>query len=377
MSQIDRIIEILDEILGYLEYLQSLYFLFDIESENINSQRELAQKMIEERQKYLNILQEERISKRKALILNEIEVIEKFTKISNILKLEREKWKNGNIKIVCSDSKLIELVHKIQKDGVALELKKQDISSYFDFSKIFSRWNDIPNYTIFVVGEGIAISSPEQDFFRYMTWFYDESLRLHNEKQTQIQLFKNNSSQFNQDYFFKITTNYKMMCVQTVINAFLLLEAFLNSLSYSYIEKYGEQIDEDRKLLLLEQTKDKTGKYRQKYVSIENKLIEWVKIISPRGISFDRGEKIFQKFIKMKNIRDALVHLSGEKVPTYISVDFDTVQEVVETLIDIINQISIYIGDNPEKAHLPWWLQKIQDDGFFNLPDKFKPLSYT
>ena len=80
------------------------------------------------------------------------------------------------------------------------------------------------------------------------------------------------------------------------------------------------KLTEKQQLYLKEQVKDKEGTIRQKFVSIEDKLCEWIRIMSPRGETFDRGMNPFQKFMKMKQYRDSIVHLSSKKVSAYNSI---------------------------------------------------------
>jgi hypothetical protein len=131
-------------------------------------------------------------------------------------------------------------------------------------------------------------------------------------------------------------------------------------------------LSENEKLFLRERQKGKDGKEKQKFVSIENKLHEWVKIISPTGTTFNKGAKPFQDFIKIKKHRDALIHFSSTKLENLQSIDFDTVSEAVYTTIEIIKKICEFTADDPDSVDYPFWLKEPNGDGMFNLTFSIK-----
>lgn len=370
MSELRKILKIIDESLNSLEYIKAACLLFGIPFEDISHAPQLAQSLLDQRKKYKQALSIERrgIS---AILLDSEKVISGFSAAASLIEDTKQLWKNGPIKIMCSDERLISMAKQAIQDDTALTFRRDEIGKYFDFSSVLPDWAAVPDYTLIRIGGGIGFGSPEYDLFYSMCWFYDEALRLHLESQSLRKQI--GSERFDNDRFFYVARHSKTMCVQTIINSFLLIEAYLNSIAHVYLHSHPGELTAGEELFLKEQARDKTGAIRQRFVSIEDKLCEWIKLMSPRKETFDKGKKPFQNFLKIKRYRDSIVHLSGKKVSTYHSIDFNLTQNTVVSLLEIVQRISEYMSADPSEVRLPWWIRKPNADGFFRLPEKYTP----
>lgn len=374
MSSATKTVGMIDKALRQLECIRAICFLFGLPSEDTLARLELIGELLKRRQEYLDGARAEKVWKGRMEIADEQRIIRDLDHTVQEFERQKKLLKNNDVfKIICSDRELIDLAEKIYRDESSWTCTKQEIAKYFDLTKMFSAWDRIPDYTRFLIGGGIAVSSPELDLFQALAWFYDEATRADRELQFLRKIAQDTPEQVNLDRLLKVRMMYRMMCVQTTMNAFLVLESYLNSLAYVFLRERGQELTEDQRLCLAEQTIDKSGKIRQRFVSMEDKLHEWVRIMSPRGDTFNKGGSPFQKFVKMKQKRDAVVHLSGRKVSVYDSLDFHAVQELVKGLIEIIEYISAYISADPTQVQMPWWLQRPGNDGLFNLPASFVP----
>ena len=181
-----------------------------------------------------------------------------------------------------------------------------------------------------------------------------------------------NVSSIDEDEYFRVLALLRMMSIQTVINSFLVLEAYLNSLAHLFLANPSRSLTREEQLSLREQTRDKSGDLRKKFVPIENKLCDWVKIISPRGETFDRGKRPFQDFLKLKANRDSIVHLSEKKISTYNEIGFDTAKQSVDLVLDLIEHVIGFIAACGDTKEHPWWFRRQGPDGRFRLPLKLE-----
>jgi hypothetical protein len=161
---------------------------------------------------------------------------------------------------------------------------------------------------------------------------------------------------------------HSIMCRQTLINAFLLVEAFINSIAEASLTDKTKNFTEEQKMYLKEQVKDKNGKVRQKYVPIEDKLYEWTKIVSPTGTTFNKGSNPFQNFMKIKEYRDAIVHLAALKVKSFRAIDFKVASKAALVSLEIIKLISEYTAPDSNNIEYPFWFAEPHDDGLFHIP---------
>jgi hypothetical protein len=89
--------------------------------------------------------------------------------------------------------------------------------------------------------------------------------------------------------------------------------------------------------------------------------------MSPRSETFDRGKNPYQAFVKIKNARDSLVHLSEKKVDRYWSIDVAFAKVAVLTVVELIGKVSEFLAADTRKAVPPFWLSHPGDDGLFKV----------
>lgn len=226
-------------------------------------------------------------------------------------------------------------------------------------------WNKIPGYTLVQLGSGITVSSPEFELFESMCWCHDEAFRTKKE----LDEFKKKKdwSKDSISSYRQLLGLHAMHCRQTVINAFLLIESFVNGVVHVSLSLPNKTLTHEQRLYLTERVKDKIGVEKQKFVSIENKLHEWIKIISPNNSTFDKGSRVFQEFMKIKEYRDAIVHLSASKVSNFRTIDFNVASNSVRTVIEMIKRISEFIAADSHNVEYPFWLKSSDPDGMFRV----------
>jgi hypothetical protein len=359
--------------LNALDYVNALYWIFGISAEVVPDQLRAIQKLLQERERYCQLIKAARKRKQRLVVSNVEEIVREYGEAAERLRANKEMWKGGPIKILCSEQELTQIALSIKEHG-SVSFTKDELQMRFDFSRVINSWERVPNYTLFFLGGGVRVSSPEFDLFDAMCWFHDEAIRTYQEG---IQYGKNiGGDGFDEVTYMKVST-HSIMCRQAVINAFLFTEAFLNSLATACLSDPVMNLTEEQRLYLSEETRDDTGKIRQKHVSIQDKLYEWVRIMSPRGDTFERGKNPYQAFMKIKVYRDSLVHLSGQKkVDRFRAINLDVAKKAVFTAIEIVKKTSQFVSPNENDTHYPWWITGPNDDGFFNVSRDIK-LKYT
>lgn len=369
-GSIKKIIRIIDECLLVQGYVRAFCDLFGIWPERTPAQFELIATLLERKTYYEGAFRTAKKLKKKIILPDGRHVINEFTKILHQLKQDKNRWKNEAVKVLCSDEVLIEMAEEYRQKQSFVRFKKEEIEKYFDFSIAVPFWNQIPDYTLIMLGGGLSVSSPEYDLFNSMCWLHDEAVKTHKEFLERKKRIDDKS--FDLDSFLRLHTIHGHLCVQTTISAFLVLEAHLNGLSHLYLKKSPSDLTEEQRLYLNEKIKDKNGKVRRKFVPIQEKLHRWIEILSPHNQTFDKGGRLFQDFMQLKAYRDSIVHFSETKMDDYFSIDFETAKHSVRTVIAIVEKIDEMTAPSSAHAHKTWWLKDLEDDGLFNLPAKFR-----
>lgn len=369
-NSLKKTIHIIEVCLRDIDYLTALYSIFGISTDEISAHLSLRESMLESRNKLqrINMIEKRRGTWEDFDSTKANDFLSAHLQVYKTIREIKELLDNSPPKVLCSEKALVDLASKIRKEGSVI-FHKNDLAKFFDFSEVFPLWHQVPDYTLFVIGSGIFLSSPEFDLFDAMCWFHDEAVR------TRLELFqykdKVGTSEFKEEVYSKLFAIDHINCRQALINAFLLVEAFLNSLATVCLDDKSRRLTEEDRLSLSEKAKEKSGNYRQKFVSIQNKLHDWVRIISPHGKTFDKGKEPFQSFIKIQEYRDSLVHLSSTKVSKYRSINFDVAEMSVHTSVEIVKRISEYTSPNLNIPQYPFWLTEIKEDGLFHVSRTF------
>jgi len=381
-QSVKKILQLIEALIINVDYTNCVYWILGISSNDTPAQTSFFRYLLEQREEYRRLYLQIRDAQKKGrsfLVLNVEDRVTMFEQLLDISYRTKNMWKNDPVKILCSDSKLRDLAIQVKEKGL-VELSKIEIEKYFDFSKIVSFWNRIPSYTSFIVGGGIRFSSPEFDLFEAMCWSFNEMVRTNHEMlalRSQVEKTDSDMSVF-YVYGYKLSKQL-IMCRQTVINAFLLVEAFINSVADSSLADPTRNYTNEQKLHLRERAKDKNDNERQKFVPIEIKLCEWTKIISHTGKTFNKGDKLFQEFMKVKEYRDAIVHLSATKIKKYYLIDFEIAHKAVQLALEMVKKISEYTAPDSNNIEYPFWLAEPQSDGLFHISHtmKFKEIPPT
>ncbi len=111
----------------------------------------------------------------------------------------------------------------------------------------------------------------------------------------------------------------------------------------------------------------KTGLQAQKFVGLEDKLFQWVKLISPRFETFDKGAQPYQSFRAVLEYRNSIVHLAATKAEKYRSIDFKVAMDAVTLALEVAQSICRFIAPDPKAVAFPTWLLTRKPDGLFDL----------
>ncbi len=173
--------------------------------------------------------------------------------------------------------------------------------------------------------------------------------------------------------FLTLNSLYQENVRQVIVNACLFVEAFVNSVAHTRRCTLAASLTPDQDRFLRERAIDKnTGAERDRFVSLQDKLHHWIKLVSPRGETFDKGTTPYQSFRTIQEYRDSIVHLSASKWKKYGSIDLLLAKKAVDVSIEIVEAICRYIAPNPSKVAYPIWLAKRKSDGLFNLLGSMK-----
>jgi len=263
---------------------------------------------------------------------------------------------------------IIALAERVIAEG-RVKLTISEFGMMYDLSQLMNDWFQLPNCTLIFIGHGISVSSPEANLFEAMAHFHDKSVATHREMTKLLPVIED--SERTAEQYLSLSHEHNIYLRQTLINAFLLLEAFINSLAYVYIRNSGDTLDENTCLYLEEKRKGKSGSTTTQYVSTDKKLVEWTKIISPRDETFDKGRKPYQEYRKLKTYRDAIVHQSAPKIAKVREIDLQIALDAVDASIAMIQDICQFTSPDTSCVQSPFWLIPKDKEGFFRYKTSF------
>lgn len=364
---VKKILQLIKEAIRNVDYANSICWVFGFTSHDIPKQTALFLKLLEYHEEYEQLLVQIRAAQKRGRSLHVLNLEDNVTKFEQIVehtRITKDIWKNGPIKTLCSDMKLLSIALEVKEKGY-VHLNKTEIEKIFDFSRVVSFWNRIPAYTTFLLGGGIAVSSPEFDLFQAMGWAYNKAVKTSRE----VSAYREQIGKADIDIaaYGEKAGLHSLMCRQTLINAFLLVEAFINSIAEASLTDETRNFTQEQRMYLKEQVKDWNGRVRQKFVPIEDKLYEWTKIVSPAGRTFNRGSNPFQDFVKIKEYRDAIVHLAGPKVKSFRAIDFKVASKAALVALEVIKLISEYTAPDSNNIEYPFWFGEPHADGLFHI----------
>lgn len=268
---------------------------------------------------------------------------------------QRRTWcKQNPIPILCDDEVLESLARRV-KDGPAVVLSKDEIEKHFDFSRAFPFWDWIPVYTRIWFAFGLHWSYPDADLFQSMAFFHDETARAY--QGVDSALSDMTSGKDRRADLFRGLPAKKMFACQTVVNACLLVEAFLNGIASVALKKTGARLSEEERSSLGE----------EKFVNTQDKLVKSVKLISPRNVGLDRDKQPYGAFREIQQSRDSIIHLKSSTVGVYESIGHETASRAADTAIAVIREVCRCLAvKSPEDATFPPWLKNRGSDGLFH-----------
>lgn len=288
-------------------------------------------------------------------------IVRAFEQEREIASKKKDEWRQPPFPVRCDDATLEALALRVEH-GPPVFLTKAEVEMYFDFSRFFVFWEWIPEYTKFWFAFGIHWSYPDADLFRSMELFHDEAVRAF--KGVESALSEMAQGQDHRARLFRGLPMKKMFACQAIVNACLVVEAFLNGLASVALSRRSASFSRQEELFLRE-SQEKGGVERQKFVSTQDKMAEWVKLISPRKIGLDRGRSPFQDFEKVLDLRHAIVHLAGSKIETYESLGHEEATHAVDAAVAVIREICRCLAVDPAQPSYPGWLKHRGADGLF------------
>ena len=310
-------------------------------------------------------------ARRRGILLGPEKISSMSRKLLSIIDQAEERkalWKKGvyaPMKVRCPDDEVYRMANQIKADGF-VELTKRELEERFDLSRAVRGWAQIPGYTRINLHGGLGFVSPEAELFRSMCWLNNETLRTGRDMDDRRRAVASGDADV--DAYESSFDVHRTMCRQTVVSAFLVVEAYLNGLASAFLANRGDRLSEKERLWLQERARKPSGVEYQRFVKTDEKLHGWIKLMSPRDETFDKGRDPFQGFIRIKKYRDALVHMAEEKVLRFWSVDAETAGDAADTASRIIEHISRCLAPDPDRAEYPFWFVPRQADGTFELP---------
>jgi hypothetical protein len=249
--------------------------------------------------------------------------------LQSVAKDDKSSWKNGPIKILCDDHELHRIALLVEAHGTCA-FSKTEFEERFDLTETDPFWTNVPDYTIVIVGGGKwRFISPEWDRGEHADEIEIAARERHRSER------------------------------QVVVNACLFVEAFVNSIAYTFRCRRSATLSVEDDLYLRERKLDpKTGNECERRVALNDKLHGWVKLVSPRNDTFDKGHGLYQEFRKLQEYRDSIVHLSATKIEKYFGIDLSVAEQAVEIALGIAKAICGYIASDPNAVAYPRWLAK-------------------
>jgi hypothetical protein len=253
------------------------------------------------------------------------------------------------------------LARKIEDSGSAI-LRKTEVRKFFNLSRIVPGWDKAPPYTLVILRGGLSISSPEHDLLLSACLSYNTATSVRE---------KNRHSLPEADFAdvegaIDMNSLHFISCRQVILDCYLLIEAYMNGLASEFLESHGNSLSLEEQLYLKERRLRK-GEEAPKFVSTGEKLIKWTKMISPRKETFSKDSEPFLGFMRIKEFRDSIVHLSESKVNSYRDIDYSTAVDAMKTTLKLIEYICQCISPNPDSVTLPFWMRELNLNGFFDL----------
>lgn len=123
----------------------------------------------------------------------------------------------------------------------------------------------------------------------------------------------------------------------TVLFAYSAIESFINNVADEHMRKNltldsltADYLSEKQSYLV-----DGELRTRRRLIPLDEKLGGWTKIIT--GMPFDKSDNVWQRFQKVKDFRDALVHYKPtNKLDVYSAATIDMAKQAVESAQSII-----------------------------------------
>lgn len=280
----------------------------------------------------------------------------------------RDWWRQNPVPVICDDETLKSLAIRV-RNGPPVILSKAEIESHFDMSHAVRFWDWMPTYTKVWFAFGLHWSLPDANVFESMAYFHDETLM--ESQHTQSVLGDMGNSQDRRSDLFASLPRKKMFACQTLINACLCVESFINGLASVARTKLASELSDDELLFLSEQ-RMKNGMLKQRFVSTQDKLVDWVKLMSPQTpkVGLEKGKSPLQDFREIQRLRDSIVHLSDTKADEYDSIGEDDASRAVDVTISVIREICTCIASDPKHVAYPPWLKDRGSHGFFDSKRK-------
>jgi hypothetical protein len=281
-------------------------------------------------------------------------LIRAFEQEREIAANKKEEWKRGPFPVLCDDATLEALALRVEH-GPPVLLSKGEIEKHFDLSRAIHFWQWLPEYTRVLFAFGMYWSCPDADFFRSMAFFHDEAVRASQGVETALSEMANGRDRVAN--LFRGLSMKKLFACQAIVNACLLVEAFLNGLaSVALSRKAGSFSPEEESSL--QDTKHHP-------VSTQCKMAEWVKLMSPRKVGLEKGRNPYQDFNKILDLRHAIVHLGTSKIETYESLGHEEATLAADAAVAVIREICRCLAVDATRPGYPGWLKERGPDGFF------------
>lgn len=389
-----EISQTLDECLSVFGCTNCIYWLFPISPEDALRQARLLEELKDFRKRVAE-----------AIGQSNVMVLDYMLNQLQIMKAEGENLKRlltNKLKILCSDQELNSIWDKLKEQGRVL-FTKTEFEQRFGFLAEDPFWCHVPDYTHFILGGGLGLSSPEYDMFHAMCLCHDRAIGTGRDLERFMELAEKVDDQgliyvqdLNADerrlvdlerlhlnesgqgavHAWQLDARRSGLSAAhhhevrlAIVTACLFVEAFINSVAHAYRCKPAKPLspEEDCDLGELPYV-TKKGRENKGHVPLRDKLHRWVKLVSPHSATFDKGAYPYQEFVdSVVKYRDSIVHLSAPKAEKYRQIDLNAATDAVKVARDMVDKVCQYIAPNPAAVAYPMWLAKPQSDGLFHL----------
>jgi hypothetical protein len=239
-----------------------------------------------------------------------------------------------------------------------------DRSFFTNFCNGHPKWQEFPPHLRLELNFNWVV--PEEQFqFHYWlaeaVLYEDMALAFNHAFQTLSAIQKTDPSKGGGNVNAK---EHYMYLRTALLSAYYFVEAFLNGIAFDYHYRNESSLSQSNKDLLMEWNSQAN---RQRFVSFENKIKEYPKIITgATPLTVTNCKELATLLGDAKSIRDSIVHQSPkapDKIRWLQVWRLDNTQEVVDAAVGFVTKLNTALG--PNGTDIAWLYQRDPTTGVF------------